>query len=198
MIEVEKKFILTPEQEKSIIKDAEFLGEKQFTDIYYDDADFSLTTKDIWLRERDGRHELKLPMNESLENRVSDQYRELDAEDDILAHFGARGISIKDFLTKKGYLPFCTITTTRRKYKKEGFVVDLDITDFGYTLAEIEYMVSDESEIKEATNTIIKFAEKHGVASGSAILVRGKVVEYLKLKNPTHFQALIDAKVIKP
>jgi len=28
MIEVEKKFILTPEQEKSLIEGAEFLGEK--------------------------------------------------------------------------------------------------------------------------------------------------------------------------
>jgi hypothetical protein len=34
MFEVEKKFILTPEQEKSLIEGAEVLGEKTFTDIY--------------------------------------------------------------------------------------------------------------------------------------------------------------------
>jgi len=198
MIEVEKKFILTPEQEKSLIEKAEFLGEKQFTDTYYDDENFSLTTKDIWLRERDGKYELKLPMNESLENRVSDQYRELDVEDDILAHFGARaGISIKDFLIEKEYKPFCEITTTRRKYKKEGFGIDLDVMDFGYTLAEIELMTDDESKIKEATHSIIQFAKDHGISPGAEIPIRGKVVEFLRTKNPAHFQALIDAKVIR-
>src|SRR2546421_324668 len=140
MIEVEKKFILTPEQEKSLIEGAEFLGEKQFTDIYYDDTGFSLTIKDVWLRERDGKYELKLPMNESLEKRVSDQYRELDVDSDILAYFEARDISVKDFLVEKGYIPFCKITTTRKKYKQEDFVIDLDVMDFGYTLAEIEFM----------------------------------------------------------
>ena len=195
MIEVEKKFILTPEQEKALIKGAEFLGEKKFTDVYYDDDNFSLTKKDIWLRERSGKFELKLPMNESLENRVSDQYLELDVEDDILAHFGARGVSIKDFLIEKGYKPFCEITTTRRKYKKEGFGIDLDIMDFGYTVAEIEYMTDNESKIQEVTNAIIAFAEKNNIISKNVI--RGKVVEYLRMNNLKHFQALIDVKVVK-
>jgi len=196
MIEVEKKFILTLEQEKSLIEGAEFLGEKQFTDIYYDDADFSLTTKDIWLRERGGRFELKLPMNELLEKRVSDQYRELDVEDDILAHFGVRGISVKDFLISKGYRPFCEINTTRKKYRKEGFGIDLDSMDFGYSIGEIEYMTEDESKIKETTQSIIQFAQKHNIDTNA--VVRGKVAEFLRVKNPTHFQVLINAKIINP
>ena len=196
MIEVEKKFILTPEQEKSLINEAEFLGEKQFTDIYYDDVEFSLTTKDIWLRERGGRFELKLPMNESLENRVSDQYQELDVEDDILAHFGVQGVSVKDFLIERGYGSFCEITTIRKKYRKEGFGIDLDIMDFGYSIGEIEYMTDDESKIKEATQSIIQFAQKHNIDTNA--VVRGKVAEFLRIKNPTHFQALINAKIINP
>ena len=191
MIEVEKKFILTPEQEKSLIEGAEFLGEKQFTDIYYDDNNFSLTKKDIWLRERGSKFELKLPMNESLEKRVADQYRELDVEDDILDHFGVNGINIKDFLIQKNYLPFCTITTTRRKYKKDGFVIDLDGMDFGYTLAEIELMIESESKIQEATQSIIQFAKKHNIDTN--LVMGGKVMEYLRRKNPVHFHALIDA-----
>ncbi|MBX4200917.1 CYTH domain-containing protein [Candidatus Parcubacteria bacterium] len=190
MIEIEKKFILTPEQEKSLIEGAEFLGEKQFTDIYYDDNNFSLTKKDIWLRERDSKFELKLPMNESFEKRVADQYRELDVEDDILAHFGSRGVSVKEFLIEKNYKPFCKITTTRKKYKKDGFGIDLDIMDFGYTLAEIELMVDNELNMKEATNSIINFASKCGIDTTVSIL--GKVMKYLQLNNPTHFQALID------
>ncbi len=195
MIEVEKKFILTPEQEKALIEGAEFLGEKQFTDIYYDDSDFSLTTKDIWLRERGGKFELKLPMNESLENRVSDQYRELDVEDDILVYFGASGINIKDFLIGRGYKPFCEITTTRKKYKKEGFGIDLDVMDFGYTIAEIEFMTDDEFEVRRVTQSIIQFAQKYNI--DTTAVVRGKVAEFLRIKNPAHFQALINAKIIK-
>ena len=195
MIEVEKKFILAPEQEKNLTEGGEFLGEKKFMDKYYDDIYFSLTTKDIWLRERDGKYELKLPLNESIENRISDQYREIDTENDILTHFGVRDISVKDFLIERGYKPFCEITTTRRKYKKEGFGIDLDVMDFGYIVSEIEYMTDDELKIKEATSRIIDFAKRHGIDTTAT--VRGKVAEYLRLKSPLHFQALIDAKVIK-
>jgi adenylate cyclase class IV len=96
---------------------------------------------------------------------------------------------------KKGYVPFCTIVTTRRKYKKEGFGIDLDIIDFGYRLAEIEYMTDDQGKISEATQAIISLAKKHNIDTDA--IVRGKVVEYLRLHNPAHFQALIDGKVIK-
>jgi len=137
-------------------------------------------------------------MNESLEKRVSDQYRELDVDSDILAYFGARDISVKGFLVEKGYIPFCKITTSRKKYKKEDFVIDLDVMDFGYTLAEIEFMTDDESKIQEATNAIIAFAERHTIAPNKEIPIRGKVVEFLRIKNPAHFQALIDAQVINP
>ncbi len=181
MIEIEKKFILTPEQEKSLTEGAEFLGEKKFTDVYYDDDNFSLTKKDIWLRQRDEKFELKLPMNESIEKRISDQYLELDNE--------------KDILSASDYKPFCSVTTTRRKYKKDDFGIDLDIMDFGYTLAEIEYMTEDVAKIKEATQSIIEFAKKHHIDTKAVI--RGKIVKYLELNNPAHFQALINAKVIK-
>lgn len=194
MIEIEKKFILTKKQEKNLIKDADFLGEKKFTDIYYDNSNFSITTKDIWLRERDGKFELKLPINISIKERTSDQYRELEDECDILKYFNADNKSVKDFLSEKGYRPFCIITTTRKKYKKNNFNIDLDIMDFGYTLAEIEYMINDNLEIEKATQSITSFAIKHNINTSTAIY--GKVIEYLRIKNPTHFYALINAKVI--
>ena len=196
MIEVEKKFILTTEQEKSLIEGADFLGEKKFTDIYYDDEDFSLTKKDLWLRNREGRFELKIPMNESIEKRISDQYRELESDEEILKYFNAEGtLSVEDFLAKKKYKPFCILKTVRKKYKKEEFNIDLDSTDFGYTLAEIEHMITDQSKIEETIDAIIEFAKRHNIISTEYI--RGKVTEYLRRNNPTHFQALIDAKVIK-
>jgi adenylate cyclase class IV len=194
IIEIEKKFILTKKQEDALLKGAEFLGEKKFTDIYYDDEKFSLSTKDIWLRKRADKFELKVPVNEFSEDRVLDRYRELESESDILEYFGKKEGSIEDFLTKNKYEPFCNITTKRKKYKKDGFVIDVDIMDFGYALVEIELMIDDESKMEEASRSIVKFAEKHNIDINVKIL--GKVIEYLRVKNPKHLKALIDSGVV--
>ena len=196
MIEVEKKFIIIDEQEKVLIDGAEFLGEKKLTDTYYDDSNYSLTACDTWLRGRNGTFELKISMNASIEKRVSDQYRELETEKEILEYFNFDSSkTMSDFLNAKGFAPFCVITTTRRKYKKEGFNIDLDSMDFGYTLIEVESMTDDESNIPKIIENIIAFAKKYNIVSPNYI--RGKVVEYLRVNNPAHFHALIDAKVIK-
>ncbi len=195
MIEIEKKFILTEEQEKKLTEGADFLGEKSFTDTYFDKSDYSLTTKDLWLRLRDGKFELKVPMNMNIEERVSDQYRELETDKEIAEHLGLQiEQSLSESLKENGYNSFITIMTTRKKYKKDGYGLDLDIVDFGYNIAEIEYMTEDESKIKEVTQNIIEYARKYGLSEG---VVRGKVAEYLRRNNPQHFQALIDSKVIK-
>jgi adenylate cyclase class IV len=193
MIEIEKKFILTEEQEKKLIAGAEFLGEKKIVDAYYDDSRYSLSTKDIWLRCRNGRFELKIPMNVALEKRVSDQYRELETDQEIAAYLNLdAGKPLVDAIRENGYAPFATIVTTRKKYKKDGYGIDLDSVDFGYDVAEIELMIDDESKIQETTLKIICYAGTYGLEGG---VVRGKVSEYLRRKKPDHFQALVEAAV---
>lgn len=196
MYEVEKKFILKDDDESKLIEGAKFLGEKKFTDTYYDTDDYGLTTKDIWLRERDERFELKVPFNNSLHERVSDQYQELETDAEIAKYLKLpTDRSLRSSLADNGYQIFCTVTTTRRKYKKDGFVIDLDIVDFGYEIAEIEYMVDDISKMNEATEKIIQFAKGLGLTDGP--VMRGKVAEYLRIKSPDHFNALVDAKVVQ-
>lgn len=196
MIEVEKKFILTEKEEKSLTAGAEFLGEKTFIDIYYDDENYSLTGKDIWLRKRSGRFELKIPLNLNIKERISDQYREIENDEDILKYFNTNiNGSLETFLIDNKYFAFCEIKTTRRKYKKDGFNIDLDLMDFGYKLAEIEYMISNESEMEQATKSILEFAKSYNI--NTKAIVKGKVVEYLRLNNPKHFQKLIDLEVVK-
>ncbi|RJQ30190.1 CYTH domain-containing protein [Candidatus Parcubacteria bacterium] len=121
MIEVEKKFILNEQDKERLRKDAEFLNERVFTDIYYDTEIFSLTSKDKWLRSRDGRFELKLPLHEGVE-RLADQYDELEDKEKIreALNLPSNG-NLADDLAKAGYFPFCVCKTTRRKYKKEPF-----------------------------------------------------------------------------
>jgi len=196
MFEVEKKFILTPDQEKALIKGAEFLGEKKFTDIYYDDLNYILTGQDLWLRSRDGKFELKIPMNKKLKERVSDQYKELETDAEILQYFepGSKS-TLAEFMAKNEFNPFCKIVTTRRKYKKDGFGIDLDITDFGFTVAEIELMAKTAADMEKTTNKILTFAKKHKIEAAGAPW--GKVIEFLRLNKPEHFQKLIVLGIIK-
>lgn len=197
MIEVEKKFILNEQDKERLIKNAEFLGERVFTDIYYDTQDFSLTANDKWLRCREGRFELKISLYVGLE-RLADQYDELTDEIKIREALDLpSGGSFENGLAKAGLFPFCSYKTTRRKYKKEPFIVDLDTVDFQdftYNIGEIELMVHEKSEIENAIKKIIVFAKEQKLTSAP---VRGKVAEYLKRFRPDHYQALVQAKVVR-
>jgi len=194
-IEVEKKFILTGEQERRLLDGAEFLGEKKLTDVYYDDDRYSLTRKDIWLRSRNGKFELKAPMNVPIEERVTDRYQELETDHEILAYLKLpENKALADALRESGYGPFATITATRKKYRKDGYHIDLDAADFGYHLAEIEYMTDEASAVDEATRKIMDYAGSHGLVGDG--VVYGKVVEFLRRNNPAHFYALREAGVI--
>ena len=197
MIEVEKKFILNEQDKERLTKEAQFLNERVFTDIYYDTEIFSLTTNDKWLRSREGRFELKLPLHEGVD-RLADQYDELEDEQKIreALNLPPKG-KLADDLAKAGYSPFCTCKTTRRKYKKESFIIDLDVVDFQdftYNIGEIELMVNEKSEIGSAIEKIMDFTKSQNLTIAP---VRGKVIEYLKRTKPNHYQALVRAKVVK-
>jgi len=197
MIEVEKKFILNKQDKERLTKRAEFLNERVFADIYYDTNNFSLTSKDKWLRSREARFELKLPLHKGAE-RSADQYDELEDEQKIreALNLPLNG-SFADDLTKAGYVPFCICKTTRRKYKKGLFIIDLDIVDFQdftYNIGEIELMVNDKSEIEGAIEKIMNFAKEQNLTIAP---VRGKVIEYLKRAKPNHYHALVQEKVVK-
>lgn len=194
-IEVEKKFFLNNSDKRVLIDGADSVGVKTFTDIYYDNAIYNLTSNDIWLRVRDGRWELKLPL-EHFQTRIVDQYRELETESDISEYFNfPKDKPLTQLLTDAGYQPFASLTTTRSKYKKEGFTIDLDAIDFGYEIVEIEKIVDNETEISKATNAILSFAKKYNLKTGQ---VRGKVIEYLKRNDRKHFEALIASGVVLP
>lgn len=186
MIEVEKKFSITPEELARLTAGAEFIGEKEFTDVYYDAPDHTLTKKGFWLRNRAGRFELKIPL-EARDGNGMDKYEELEDEGSIAERLGLpTGENFVDAARGAGYVPFATITTKRAEYKKEGFTIDMN--DFGYhRLLEIELMVENEAEMDEAERKIVAFASAQGL---SARPVRSKMIEYLARNDPAHFHAL--------
>ena len=194
MIEVEKKYRLTPEQEKRLLEGATLLKNKTNEDVYFDTADFSLTRQDHWLRTRSGRWELKRRVHELGHKLGGTAYDEIEDEEGIRAflHLPATN-SMEQDLDRAGYKPFARIVKERRSYEKEGFHIDLDICDFGYELAEIELMLEHEDERQEALKRIENFADRHEL---DRTPVRGKIIEYLYRFNRPHYDALVEAGVI--
>lgn len=194
MIEVEKKFQLTPEQESRLLESTTLLRNKTNKDVYFDTADFSLTRQDHWLRTRSGRWELKRRVHELGHKLGGTAYDEIEDEAGIRAflQLPEKG-SLADDLDTGGYKPFAHIVKERRSYEKEGFHIDLDICDFGYELAEIELLLDHEDQRHEALQRIEEFAQRMGLDQTP---VRGKIIEYLYRFAPGHYQVLVDAGVI--
>ncbi|MBS3176202.1 CYTH domain-containing protein [Candidatus Woesearchaeota archaeon] len=196
MIEVEQKFSLGERVKQSLLKGAKFISEKTFTDCYYDTADYALTRKDIWLRSREGSFELKVGANQDRGNSVM-SYIELTDEQSIRGFLKIPQTgSLEEYLQQHGYVPFCTAITTRRKYQKGKFMIDLDIVDFRdfqYSICEIELMVENQSQIQKAKEEIVAFARLHQIPVRE---VRGKVVEYLLRMRQDHYRALVEAGVV--
>ncbi len=190
MIEVEKKFKAEKNELARLIAGAHFLREDKHTDVYYDTADYALTKKDIWLRMRSGKFELKYPIGAMDAVHDMTVYDEIENDVAIAAKLGMPvDVPLKDVLLSSGYVPFATITTTRAKYEKNDFHIDVDEADFGYRILEIELMVSDKHEVESARRRILDFAAKNGVSIPEE-QVRGKVREYIRLNNPQQARIL--------
>lgn len=185
MIEVEKNFDLKPGDRERLIKGAKLIAKKTFTDIYYDAEDFRLTTKDYWLRQREGRWELKVPLGGTIQKKDTDQYRELEDEEEIKKAIGANWDLLK---------PFAKIVTTRESWQKGEFHLDFDQMDFGYTTFEAEIMVRDEKDIPVAEEKIMAFAREYGIASTPGA---GKVIVYIERNSFSHYRALLKAGVVR-
>lgn len=193
MIEIEKKFILVKDDVDKIKALAEPLGETIFSDTYYDSSDFTLTRRDMWMRSRSGKFELKLPVNCD-KNSNTNQYIEIDDKDEIakvLDLDNADDLAVA--LSNKDIIPFCTIVTTRNSLKNGQIKIDIDETDFGYSLVEFEILAEEKTQIHEAEDIIRDFANELGLGMEN---VRGKVIEYLRINSPEHYQALIESGTV--
>jgi len=208
MIEVEKTLPFDEAARARLVSGAEFLHEKKLVDTYYDHNDLRLTTSDRWLRERNGRFELKLPVEGGFRG-PADRYEELETDGEIARALdlpdnrhtlsdrtkcGATERTLREELVRADYLPFGTITTTRTTYQKGGFTLDFDATDSGFAAVEIELMVNNTAETEAAAQKILAFALAHGLEDKP---LNGKVVEYIRTHRPAHFAALQKAGVVR-
>jgi thiamine-triphosphatase len=181
-VEVERKFKVTADTKIKLVEfGAELHKEKTFLDRYYDNPDYSLTLKDCWLRQRNGAWELKVVSGKLIE--LASQYQEITKSDEIVDflvnHFHRAELSkipIDQVVQKLNLTPFVEFTTTRQTYFLPECTIDLDLTDFGYQVGEIEVMASDTSQIPRALNTISLMAEKLGNIYIISFLFKGYVL----------------------
>ncbi|MEK7181411.1 MAG: CYTH domain-containing protein [Patescibacteria group bacterium] len=191
MIEVEKKFSLTTGQIKRIEKTADFIKEVKNTDIYYDTSDYSLLRRDIWLRNRDGVFEVKIPPQ--AETKGINVYEEITDQSEILKRLEIKKLS-EDFeenLKLNGFKVLLKLITQRRKFKIKEFNIDIDKVDYGYTLCEIEKMVENEDEIEKASQEIFELAKSLRLEIKK---IRGKCLEYFYQFNKPVYQIIEDLR----
>jgi len=202
MIEIEKKFLLTEQQQNDLLGGAQELGLKLVEDSYLDTDTFTLTTNDLWFRERDGAYELKAPLKSGSGSYTgTNRYNEITDVEEIAQVLGFEaGLDFETSLSRAGIKKFMTIFTSRNSYEKQGFHIDVDSATyldsaFEYAVAEIELLVNSESEADEADRRIVEFAKKFELTTDQVVL--GKVASYLKAEKPEHYEALVSAGVLK-
>src|SRR5438128_2889412 len=93
MFEVEIKFLLNNAEKTRLLEGALYVSEQHFTDVYYDNQEYNLSTNDIWLRTRNDKFILKLPIstnNASLKKQHNTPKLEIEDVHDILKHLKIR------------------------------------------------------------------------------------------------------------
>jgi adenylate cyclase class IV len=161
------------------------------TDKYFDNREsVFLFSNDYWLRERkidDFKiYELKYPYDYYSRESLLCKYYESQDEQEIcnliVNLLGTTSInkykSVEQLIHELKLGPIITIETKRKTYEYKNFKIDLDETNFGYRIGEIELLCSN-SDHKQADEQIKHLAEKIGLNPIKKI--PSKVHEYLKL-----------------
>ncbi|XP_041377034.1 uncharacterized protein LOC121389463 [Gigantopelta aegis] len=173
-IEIERKFNITADTEQKLINiGATLLKTKSFTDVYYDNLDYTLTLADCWLRKRKDEWQLKDSVvgNQANSSDITMQCVELTKESDIINTLLQKlklGVpvtpsSVLDVIKAGELTEFATITTTRKTYKLPNCSIDLDLADNGFMVGEIDVMTTTD-KIPSALRTMEDIAQQLGIS----------------------------------
>lgn len=209
-IEVEAKFPFTEADKQRIASRGQLKGTKIFTDTYWDQLrQYPLTTRDMWLRQRGAKWELKVPVT-TWQGKAAggpsaiDQYKEFGSEPEILAFLANQSLlaaasqptALEQHLRTNGLEPFAKITTDRLTYECDGVTVTFDTaTPLNYCVGEIELLVEGSQDMAGAEARLRSFAEKHELTINSRM--PGKVLEHIRRNSPRHWKALRESGQLK-
>ncbi|XP_036055932.1 thiamine-triphosphatase [Onychomys torridus] len=208
LIEVERKFVPGPDTEERLQELGGILEHRvTFRDTYYDTSELSLMRSDHWLRQREGSGwELKCPGVAGISG-PHNEYVELTSEPAIVAQLfellGAgepEAAGVPAVLGPLKLQEVASFITTRSSWKlalsgaqeQEPLLrVDLDSTDFGYAVGEVEAMVREKAEVGAALEKILSFSSMLGVPAQEK--APAKLMVYLQLFRPLDYQRLLEA-----
>jgi adenylate cyclase class IV len=174
MFEVEKKFKIPANFTRVLLQQGwKYLKEVHLKDSYFDTASYQLARNDFWLRKRDTKWQFKCPtqLEKHPDSVRIDRYEEIEDEKTICERLAlvlnAEITSIADKTADSvvvflGLKPLAKFESFRSKYRLDSFTIDLDKTNFGYELGEIELMCEKTSDIEQATANIFEMAGKLG------------------------------------
>lgn len=171
-VEVERKFVFD-ENTISRIKDigGTLLKEATFTDTYYDNNAYTLTKKECWLRKRNEIWQLKYTDDkkdrtmdlDTVHKETINEQEILNILCDVLTCRAPQGQHIEGFIGDNNLHPFAEIVTLRKTFELQGGVhIDLDETDFGLRIGEIEMMMEGLNQVPDALDKIEETASKLG------------------------------------
>lgn len=187
MIEVERKFRVSQETKSMLEQLSLSRNFVEFEDCYLSEE---LALEDMWLRQRNGIWELKVPVTSDRNRRLgATVYRELVGP--AVWHELSR---VK--VEAHGLLPYATIRTERTQlkclWKTQEVEVVLDVCTsedgFRYSVGELELLVNRDSEVEGAANTLDQFAKSLNLQAQSD--TDGKLLAYLKEKNEALYHAI--------
>ncbi|XP_077503113.1 thiamine-triphosphatase-like [Amblyomma americanum] len=207
--EVERKFKVPPDIEQRLLSlGAELVSQKAFVDTYYDTEDCSLCLRDHWLRLRSEKNawELKYRRKEDASCGAATAYREEQGDVRILETLRAllpeagleKGATqVRDLVANETLRELAVIKTVRRTFKMPtNAVVDIDETDWGLSVGEIEIVLHEADAealagaVQNATAEIAQLAAQLGVQDGPP--PEGKVESYLRLQRPALYRRLVE------
>jgi len=179
MIEIEQQFPFDPKKLQQI---SEVLGKPTtniLSETYFDEPNFKLLKNDTWLRNRNRQFELKF---RRLENRGQqlEIYTEITTETEIKQFLKISASETLENWIKKNLLPIISIQTVRQTFLTGNLIVDVDLTDFDYSVCEIEY--SGTATEAEAQKQILKLAKQLKLQVGQ---VKNKAKAYVLQKYPS-------------
>jgi len=171
--EVETKYMLSdPKACEERIQQAggKLIAVQSFEDRYWDiRGEWTLAKRSIWLRERAGVWEVKVPTG-ARDPEGGEVYQELRGEMEIQENLDALltntkrkqpfkdSPTLKEWLTRNGFEVYARYRTRRSKYKlSDGVIGDLDATDYGpsgFNLLELEKVVGSQEEIELAKKSL--------------------------------------------
>ncbi len=187
MIEVERKFQPTEEQLQKLLEGAEFKGEEEIIEIFYDTPDYRYRKNNILLRSRNGKFDLKVDVKDAPKI-TSKLRREIEDEKGILKELGFDEDTNFSEMVKNNLIILCQCVTKRRSYKNGEFGIDIDECDFGYHICEIELLIESNDKIIEAEKKIINFASQFGLIQVTDII--SKSIECLKVTKPDIYEKI--------